>query len=411
MRPFDTLGTFVSAALWLILLSNVLDLPQRLRRNSSIHARADRLDMNGAGTPFDIGSCREKIQRGLSEIILLPNITLLSPNDTSIFYNTPADSSNLVITVDACRKHCSDEEREKKADCVGRIKSWMYPILFLIVSLEPTIGVAVGMSALVQYLVALGDPFALFDHILHIISVEQHCKKLAVEIFHRRTDEEPDPTKSQIRVFVTEEPETPTQNQVLNRIGCWIKSMWQKTPDDNVRDGLAVILSAMADLGIGLEAANGRLCHALSEGPLTKQQKDALLDAGVSIKKLRASGTIKAWIAVFACVLDFLFLIIPTLQEQISESPSGAKIASGTAFSWLIPLVILHAWYGNRADAKMSAKEITELLKKLGKSDDEGLVLDAPAGDAAVPDNQLISVSGEQHHPSLGQTFGGLCLH
>ncbi|KAK0748925.1 hypothetical protein B0T18DRAFT_388625 [Schizothecium vesticola] len=365
MDKFKRLGALASITLWVFLLGCVVSSLLRLRPNSAIQVRADGFD--GTEKPFDFDSCRKKIQHWLDGPGSSLNQPLSSSTDKTVFYpEVPANRSHPVITIEACQKYC-DGQNAPKDDCLGRIKSWMYPVLFLIISLEPTIGIAVGVSALALYLLALGNPIAMFYDILRRISVEQHCRKLAEDILNRRRYEPPAPAHARVLDLNIDEPKPPTRcllSQIKESLGRRASSLCRKDRDRrDVKDNLVVILSAMADLGIHLDDAKGRLCYALPDGRLSKKQKEALLDAAASVKSLRAVGIAKAWVAVSACILDFLFLIIPALQTQVSESPSGAKIASGTAFSWLIPLVILHAWYGNRADAKMSAKEIIKLLQ------------------------------------------------
>ena len=387
MGKFKRLGAIASITLWVFLFGCVVSSLIRLRPNSAIQGRADGLD--GTEKPFDHDSCLKKIQRGLDGPGSSPNQTLPSLPGKTVIYD--GNRSHPVISIEICRKYC-DGQNVPKDDCIGRIKSWMYPVLFLIISLEPTIGIAVGVSALALYLLALGNPIAMFHDNLRRISVEQHCRKLAEDILNRRIDESSAPAHSRAPGLSIGEPEPPSRcllSQIKENLGRWASRLCRKDRDRrDVKDNLVVVLSAMADLGIHLDDAKGRLCYALPDGRLSKKQKEALLDAAASVKSLRAVGIAKAWIAVSACILDFLFLIIPALQAQVSESPSGAKIASGTAFSWLIPLVILHAWYGNRADAKMSAKEIIKLLETCG--DRSGGT--ARAGDIVTQADESVSM-------------------
>lgn len=402
-------GTVASFALWLFLFTRVLFSNWSHQGNMKplSHARTSR--SNGIGKPFDLETCRRYIQDELKN-------RHVSPTDTLIFTKPPTNQE-LTITVAACRKLCGDGP-EKKGDCVARIKSWMYPVLFLIVSLEPTIGVAVGWSALALYLFALGDPIAMFNRVLCRILVDQHCRRLSEEIMDRGRENRPDSTKNHVHVFAIEEPKQRDRDvlsRTLRGVMRQIAHIWRRDPNKNIKDSLRVILSAMADLDIDLEAAKERFCHALPETSLSEEQSKTVVEAADSIKSLRANGTIKAWIAVFACILDILFLVIPALQEQSSESPSGAKIASGTAFSWLIPLVILHAHYGNQADEKLSAGVLISLFEELERCEYAPVPDDPEQADevaeARPRENEACSSPETSGLVSLEHHYGGICLH
>jgi hypothetical protein len=76
-------------------------------------------------------------------------------------------------------------------------------------------------------------------------------------------------------------------------------------------------------------------------------------------------GVPAVWIAVAVCIVDLGFLVIQPLQQQSSEPPSGAKFASAAAFSGLLPLVLLHAYYGKRVEPGRVRKEVIDFLRDL----------------------------------------------
>jgi hypothetical protein len=73
------------------------------------------------------------------------------------------------------------------------------------------------------------------------------------------------------------------------------------------------------------------------------------------------------------CLIEVVFLILTPLHQPWIQQPSGSKIASGAAFSWLLPLVIPNVYYGVSVDPTKTGEEIMKLLNALeGEQHSEG---------------------------------------
>ncbi|KAK0641694.1 hypothetical protein B0T16DRAFT_219550 [Cercophora newfieldiana] len=213
----------------------------------------------------------------------------------------------------------------------------MWPLLLLLVALEST-AMLHGWSALTLPFFALGDPLGTFHDLLSRMRHKSLCKEAGANLTR----------------FLGE------------RRGGNDQHLDTKT-SQSLQDAFATMLSVMSDIIGDFDSAKGALRQALRQSQLSNEGKgQAIIDAAEAVHSLAHSrGAAAAWIAVIICIVDLLFLIIAPLKQRSLEQPSGAKIASAAAFSWLLPMVLLHAYYGGNLDQRKSAKEIRAMLKVL----------------------------------------------
>jgi hypothetical protein len=126
------------------------------------------------GQPFDRSLCLQAIEQEVGN-------NTLSINDKDVFFERPADLTSPVLSLPACKRICGDGF-ERKRDCLSRVKDWMWPVLLLLVVLEPTAALTVGWSSLVLYFFALGDPIGMLHGLMHRVRHERSCKRAGMEV-------------------------------------------------------------------------------------------------------------------------------------------------------------------------------------------------------------------------------------
>ncbi|KAK4463261.1 hypothetical protein QBC42DRAFT_266297 [Cladorrhinum samala] len=370
--------------------------------------------------------CRSSIRTALS------NSTILA-NDTSILHAPlPANHSSdqIFLQVPACERICGSKH-EIKDDCAGRIKEWMLPVLLLLVSVEPTAAVTVGVwRALGLYLFAMADPAGMFRGLLGRMRWERRFRisggEIWEEVQQRRSNTvatgrqaerdgprtvkpesaseiipyDADQSGAQELMLISSKkgksfggprvtsimsvtadvsPEHETEPSRRNRPNSQRpKSSWctwrrklsrEQEKSKSMAESYGIILSVISDILSDPNTARSALRHAVTKTlPETvpyAAQDQAILDAADSLRFVHTRGVAVAWIAIVVCIVELAFLIVGPLQQQISASPSGAKIASAATFTWLLPLVAISAHLGTRTDLVRSGKEIVALLRKL----------------------------------------------
>ncbi|KAK4188239.1 hypothetical protein QBC35DRAFT_451373 [Podospora australis] len=350
------------------------------------------------------------------------NQSAILPNDTSIFYPPFATSfgEEYLLTVPACQRICGSRY-EIKDDCAGRIKEWMLPVLLLLVSVEPTAVITVGVwRALSLYLFAMADPAGMFRGLLGRMRWEKkfrlagreiweevkqqrkerrralergHAEVIAATVEQEEVDlgshtEHIDAQGQGVVILVDlkngdsaravvvpldgeEEPTCMLDNTEsegegqTRRLKWWLWSQKRSSPEDQeaqraktMSESYGIILSAMADLLVDPDAAKGALRHTLLTRSLDassqrrivsdEDQDEAIITVADSLRFVPTRGAAVAWIAVVVCIVELIFLIVGPLRQQISASPSGAKIASAATFAWLLPLVAISAHLGRK---------------------------------------------------------------
>ena len=212
-------------------------------------------------------------------------------------------------------------------------------------------------SALMLYFFALGDPIGMFHGLLGRVRHERLCERAGEEM-----------------VEVLRGKRRNSGKQIDAELA------------KSLSDSFGTLLSAMSDIIQDAESAKGALRHVLSQPSQLsdEDQNKSFLETAGAVCSLHTRGAPAAWIAVAVCIFDLLFLIIGPLQQHSSEPPSGAKIASAAAFSWLLPMVLLHAYYGMRADSRRAGQVIHALLETLSDQHLEG-TRDAGNGEGARP--------------------------
>lgn len=292
-------------------------------------AISDRL-----GQPFDRNICQTTIQDGFKN-----NITSIT--DEKNFFVLPVSPSQPVLHVPACKRICGDGP-ERKRDCASRVKDWMWPVLLLLVAVEPAAVLTSGWAALALYFFALGDPITLFRSLLERIRRMRRCREAGREMLE----------------YVQRRRDAAGRRRLLKDV----RGM-------GMSESYGILLWGMSEVLGDLESAKGALRHAvLRQTRISEQEQDAIVRrAALSLRSFGRWGVAAAWIAVAVCVVDLLFLIIQPLQQPWLEPPSGAKIASAAAFSWLMPLVLLYAYYGKRVDSGRVGEEVFAFLRELNR--------------------------------------------
>lgn len=404
-KCFDAIMTCI--LLFLTLLSQSLALPDRYNEH------------------LNKSLCLSSIRTALTDSTILLN-------DTSIFHAplpTNHSADPIFLQVPACELFCG-LKHEIKDDCAGRIKEWMLPVLLLLVSVEPTAAVTVGVwRALGLYLFALADPAGMFRGLLGRMRWERRFGVVGGEIWEevkkRRRQLELEAERGNMRseggraglvvanedtggiiagaqemimlidfkngepsrgvtasimpVTVDVSAEHETEPSRRNRPPSQPpKSSWwpwhrQLSPEQekskSIAESYGIILSVMSDILSEPNTARGALRHVVTKTPPERvpyaTQDQAVLDAADSLRFFHTRGAAVAWIAIVVCIVELIFLIVGPLQQQISASPSGAKIASAATFTWLLPLVAISAHLGTRADSVRAGKEIMALLGDL----------------------------------------------
>ncbi|KAK1755597.1 hypothetical protein QBC47DRAFT_445787 [Echria macrotheca] len=314
----------------------------------------------------------------------------LTLNDGSV---VSVNLSRPAVSVPVCEELCGSGH-EVKPDCVNRVKEWMWPVLILIVAMEAAAIYNAGVSAFGLYFLALGDPLGMFQAVLARMRHEKLCRREAEDIWREVRRERPDTAvpaatrPSLIQQAITIEllpvpavadagdktvklagpsvttTSVPEESQT-------VAPHEKQKPPGSLLKSYAIVLSAMAELLDDHDAAKSAFNYALSRSSRSVTSKDAqdeaIIVASEFLHPLRSRGVPAAWIAVIACTLDLAFLVYKPLQDASANQPSGAKIASGFAFSWLLPLVLLHSYNGVRGERRKVAEEIARLLEALGE--------------------------------------------
>ncbi|KAK4169869.1 hypothetical protein QBC43DRAFT_329443 [Cladorrhinum sp. PSN259] len=359
----------------------------------------------------------------LSNIRTALNQSVISPSNTSVFHPPfPANysSSEIFITVPACQIYCGSKH-EKKDDCAGRIKEWMLPVLLLLVSVEPSTAAALTAGvwqALGFYMFVMGDPAGMLRGLIGRMISERRFRIVGgvmwEEVKRRRMDRvhvyvlegagvqdvaadragemdiglhhlvgheaggqemmllnSMNGESSKVRVIT--DLVTEVRGDMTRQDEAKVQNLPDRTKDKKMSKSSGIILSAVADLLSDSEAAKGALRHALIRTPPEMvsydAQDEAVLRASASLRFVHTRGVVMACIAVGVCILELIFLIIGPLQQQISASPSGAKIASAATFAWLLPLVVLSAYLGAPSDPKMAREVIKGLFEILERGE------------------------------------------
>ncbi|KAK4223000.1 hypothetical protein QBC38DRAFT_488597 [Podospora fimiseda] len=301
-----------------------------------------------------------------------PNITLNNPLLFHQPFPTNLNTSSIYLTLPACQQICGSKH-EIKDDCAGRVKEWMFPVLLLLVSVEPTAVLTVGIwKALGFYLFVMADPPGVFRGLLGRMRAERRFQSIGQEMW-RGVEE-----KRKLRVGGGKRVNLKTTVLDVCFALWWNLTKWlriRKPPPEEKKPRVmsksyGIVLSAMADLLSEPQKARGALRHALEMTTIPNDAQDkAIIKAAESLSFVHTRGAAVAWIAVIVCIVEFSFLIFAPLQQQVSASPSGAKIASAATFTWLLPLVVMSAHLGTRDDLGRSRELIKGLLEALGEKE------------------------------------------
>jgi len=297
------------------------------------------------GQPFDRGICQTIIQDGFSN-----NITSIT--DEENFFILPVEPSRPVLHISACKRICGDSP-ERKRDCTSRVKDWMWPVLLLLVAVEPAAVLTSVWTALGLYFFALGDPITMFRSLLGRIRHMRRCREAGREMLES--------LQRQRREML--------DTMQRRRDAAGRRRLLRESRGMDMSENYGMLLWGISEVLGDLDSAKGALRHALlRQTQLSEREKDAIARrAAASLRSFGRWGVAAAWIAVAVCIVDLLFLIIQPLQQPWLEPPSGAKIASAAAFSWLMPLVLLHAYYGERVDSGRVGEEVFAFLRELNR--------------------------------------------
>lgn len=280
------------------------------------------------GAAFSLSACNSAVQTKASQT---PTIL----NNRSIFFTTPANLSNLVLTPDGCNELCGGTANAIDSDCGPRLFQWVLPVVILIGSIQtPPLAWWKRFWCMLRF---IGDPMDALLSIIYTLGMYRQCYHHAGEL------------ATTLAERLTGSGQEPGENLVRERINV-----------PHLRRRFAFTMSAFMALNLSttVETVRDYMKEAITT-PGAIDFKTLLVNTAGKIAENRTREMWKAGNAVFWCVAGLVVALVPAA----GGSPSGAMLASALALSPLFLFVLLSNSLGENKSDYALHKTIREFLE------------------------------------------------